>query len=94
MGRGTPERTARRPIRRRCWLAGSDESPAKVYYAGHILMETDRRRSWTWSSPRPTGWAEREAAAQMLHRLPERKRRRTVAADKACDTAASWPDVG
>jgi len=33
------------------------------------------------------GWAEREAAAQMLRRLPKRKRRRTVAADKAYDTA-------
>jgi len=33
------------------------------------------------------GWAEREVAAQMLCRLPKRKRRRTVAADKAYDTA-------
>jgi Transposase DDE domain len=32
------------------------------------------------------GRAEREAAAQMLRRLPPRKRRRTVAADKAYDT--------
>ncbi len=34
------------------------------------------------------GRAEREAATQMLGRLPGRRRRRTVAADKAYDTAS------
>ncbi len=33
------------------------------------------------------GYAERQAALSMLQRLPRRQRRRTVAADKAYDTA-------
>ena len=38
------------------------------------------------------GYAERDAALQMLGRLPRQRRRRTVAADKAYDTAGFVAD--
>jgi hypothetical protein len=41
---------------------------------------------------RADGYAERDAAVQMLARLPRRARRRTLAADKAYDTAAFVAD--
>jgi IS5 family transposase len=40
-----------------------------------------------------SGYAEREAAKQMLERLPRRSRRRTIAADKGYDTAGFVADV-
>jgi IS5 family transposase len=65
----------------------SNAAPAKLCYAGHILMENRSALIVDMELTQADGWAEREAAAQMLRRLPKRKRRRTVAADKAYDTA-------
>src|SRR5215211_2562805 len=65
----------------------SNAAPATLCYAGHILMENRSALIVDMELTQADGWAEREAAAQMLRRLPKRKRRRTVAADKAYDTA-------
>jgi len=64
----------------------SDAAPAKLCYAGHVLMEHRSALIVDMELTQADGRAEREAAAQMLGRLPKRKRRRTVAADKAYDT--------
>jgi len=64
----------------------SDAAPAKLSYAGHILMENRSALIVDMELTQADGRAEREAALEMLERLPERKRRRTVAADKAYDT--------
>ena len=64
----------------------SDAAPAKLSYAGHVLMEHRSALIVDMELTQADGRAEREAAAQMLGRLPKRKRRRTVAADKAYDT--------
>lgn len=66
----------------------SDAAPAKLCYAGHVLMENRSALIVDMELTQADGRAEREAATQMLGRLPARKRRRTVAADKAYDTAA------
>ena len=65
----------------------SDAAPAKLCYAGHVLMENRSALIVDMELTQADGRAEREAATQMLGRLPARKRRRTVAADKAYDTA-------
>jgi len=65
----------------------SDAAPAKLSYAGHVLMENRNALIVDMELTQADGRAEREAAAQMLSRLPKRKRRRTVAADKAYDTS-------
>jgi transposase len=65
----------------------SDAAPAKLSYAGHVLMENRSALIVDMELTQADGRAEREAATQMLGRLPGRRRRRTVAADKAYDTA-------
>ncbi len=75
----------------------SDSAPAKLCYAGHVLMENRSALIVDMELTQAHGRAEREAAAQMLGRLPARKRRRTLAADKAYDTAtfvASCRELG
>jgi transposase len=75
----------------------SDAAPAKLSYAGHILMEHRSALIVDMELTQADGRAEREAALDMLHRLPERKRRRTLAADKAYDTrdfVASCRSIG
>lgn len=64
----------------------SDGAPAKLCYAGHVLMENRSALIVDMELTQANGWAEREGALQMLGRLPARKRRRTVAGDKAYDT--------
>ncbi len=64
----------------------SDGAPAKLSYAGHVLMEHRSALIVDMELTQATGRAEREAAITMLDRLPGRRRRRTVAADKAYDT--------
>jgi len=64
----------------------SDAAPAKLSYAGHVLMEHRSALIVDMELTQADGYAERSAAARMLGRLPKRKRRRTVAADKAYDT--------
>jgi transposase len=66
----------------------SNAAPAKLSYAGHVLMENRSGLIVDMELTAADGRAEREAAIQMLGKLPKRKRRRTVAADKAYDTAS------
>jgi len=70
----------------------SDAAPAKLSYAGHVLMEHRSALIVDMDLTQADGRAEREAALAMLRRLPKRKRRRTVAADKAYDTTSFVAD--
>lgn len=65
----------------------SNAAAAKLSYAGHVLMENRSALLVDMELTQATGRAERETAVTMLDRLPATKRRRTVAADKAYDTA-------
>lgn len=58
---------------------------AKLNYMGHVLMEHRHGLIVDVEVTQANGTAEREAALEMLDRLPPRKRR-TAAADKAYDT--------
>ena len=64
----------------------SNATAAKLCYTGHLLMESRNALLVDAELTLATGFAERDCAAEMLARLPERKRRRTIAADKGYDT--------
>ncbi|RME22033.1 MAG: IS5 family transposase [Deltaproteobacteria bacterium] len=64
---------------------------ARLCYLGHVLMENRHGLVVDVETTRATGRAEREAAVDMLHRLPV-KRRVTLGADKAYDTRAFVED--
>ena len=64
----------------------SHNAPAKLHYLGHVLMEHRTGLPVDVEVTEANGFAERAAALTMLDRLP-RRRRRTLAADKAYDTA-------
>jgi transposase len=64
----------------------SNATAAKLCYAGHLLMENRSALIVDAELTAATGYAERDCAAEMLGRLPKRKRRRTIAADKGYDT--------
>ena len=70
----------------------SDAAPAKLCYAGHLLMEHRNALIVDMELTQADGYAERDGALQMLRRLPRRTRRRTVAADKAYDIRAFITD--
>ena len=75
----------------------SNNTAARLCYAGHLLMENRNAVIVDIELTQADGYAERAAAAEMLARLPRRRRRRTVAADKAYDTAgfvAECRDLG
>jgi transposase len=59
---------------------------AKLSYMGHVLMENRNGLVVDLMLTQATGNAEREAALRMLDRLPQRKRRRTLGADRGYDT--------
>jgi len=61
-------------------------APAKLCFMGHLLMEHRNGLLVDMELTRADGYAERDAAMEMLDRLPARKRRRTVAGDKGYDT--------
>jgi len=61
-------------------------APAKLCFMGHLLMEHRNALIVDMELTHADGYAERNAAVEMLGRLPARRRRRTVAADKAYDT--------
>jgi transposase len=63
-----------------------DGQPAKLSYAGHLLMEHRSALITDMELTQASGYAERETALTLLRRLPKMARRRTVAADKAYDT--------
>jgi IS5 family transposase len=71
----------------------SDGSPAKLAYAGHLLMEHRNALIVDMELTEATGYAERDAAIDMLARLPTRARRRTLAADKGYDAASFVTEV-
>ncbi len=68
-------------------------TPAKMCFAGHLLMEHRNALIVDVELTQADGYAERGAARGMLGRLPKMARRRTVAADKAYDTAGFVADV-
>jgi transposase len=68
-------------------------TPAKMSYAGHLLMEHRNALIVDVELTQADGHAERNAAKTMLRRLPKRVRRRTIAADKAYDTKEFVADV-
>ena len=59
---------------------------AKLYYMGHVLMDHREGLAVDVELTEANGFAEREAALAMLDRHPSAQQR-TVAADKAYDTA-------
>ena len=61
-------------------------APAKLCFMGHTLMEHRNALLVDMELTTADGHAERDAAIDMLDRLPAGARRRTVAADKAYDT--------
>lgn len=65
----------------------SRNTAAKLCFAGHTLMEHRNGLLVDMELTQADGYCERQAAMTMLKRLPKRARRRTVAADKAYDTA-------
>jgi transposase len=64
----------------------SAAAPAKLSFMGHTLMEHRNALLVDMELTTADGYAERDAAIEMLDRLPKRTRRRTIAADKAYDT--------
>jgi transposase len=60
--------------------------PAKLSYAGHVLMENRSGLVVDAMLTQATGTAEREAALTMLKRSPYRRKRATLGADKGYDT--------
>jgi transposase len=71
----------------------SNATAAKLCYAGHLLMEHRNALIVDAELTAATGYAERDAAVEMLGRVPTRKRRRTVAGDKGYDTKGFVTDV-
>ena len=65
----------------------SSNSAARLCFTGHFLMEHRNALIVDAELTAATGYAERDAAIEMLGRLPASKRRRTVAGDKGYDTA-------
>jgi hypothetical protein len=67
-------------------------TPARLCYAGHLLMENRNALIVDAELTQADGYAERTTAIELLARLPRRARRRTVAADKGYDTRAFVAD--
>jgi transposase len=64
----------------------SNNTAAELSYMGHLLTENRNGLIIDADLTKATGFAERDCAKAMLARLPGKKRRRTVAADKGYDT--------
>jgi hypothetical protein len=71
----------------------SNGSPAKLCYAGHLLMQHRSALIVDAELTTADGYAERAAAIEMIARLPASARRRTVAGDKGYDTRGFVADV-
>jgi transposase len=67
-------------------------TPARLCYAGHLLMENRNALIVDAELTQADGYAERATAIELLTRLPRRARRRSVAADKGYDTTAFVAD--
>jgi hypothetical protein len=72
------------PDARLAWTGTGNE--AKLSYQASVLMDNRHGLIVDADVTSATGTAERESAVRMLDRLPERKRRRTLGADKGYDT--------
>src|SRR4029077_6214434 len=59
---------------------------AKLYFMGHVVMENRNGLAVGARLTQATGWAEREAAIELLGEIP-RRRRITLGADKGYDVA-------
>ena len=68
----------------------SQAAPAKMAYLGHVLMEHRNGLIVDMELTQADGHGERAAALTMIDRLPKRRRRRTVAADKPTTPKTSW----
>lgn len=64
----------------------ADAHPVKLYYMGHVLMDHRAGLVVDVEVTEANGYAERKAALAMLDRHPSHQQR-TLAADKAYDTA-------
>ena len=64
----------------------SSAAPAKLSYAGHLLIEHRNALIVDAELTQASGYAERDAAIVMLERFPKRSRRHTIASDKGYDT--------
>jgi transposase len=64
----------------------SNAAAAKLSYAGHLLIEHRNALIVDAELTQASGYAERDTAVEMLGRLPKRRRRRTIAADKGYNT--------
>jgi transposase len=71
----------------------SHNTAATLCYSGHLLMEHRNALIVDAELTTADGYAERATAIEMLARLPERRRRRTVAGDKGYDTKGFIADV-
>jgi hypothetical protein len=71
----------------------SNNTAAELSFMGHLLMENRSSLIVDAELTQATGFAERQAVTGMLARLPNSKRRRTVAADKGHDTKDFVADV-
>ena len=67
-------------------LAKKGNTTAKLCYVASALMENRNGLVVDTEVEHATGTAERDSALAMLHRLPPRKKRRTLGADKHYDT--------
>jgi len=70
---------------------------AHLAYHGHVLMENRHGLAVAAALTPATGTAERDAVAPLLRRLPPRRGRRTLGADKGYDTrgaVAEWRELG
>jgi hypothetical protein len=71
----------------------SFNTAAMLCYSGHLLMENRSALIVDAELTTADGYAERATAIEMLARLPDSARRRTVAGDKAYDTRGFIADV-
>ena len=60
---------------------------------GHLLIENRSGLIVDADLTQATGYAERDCATGMLERLPNKRRRRTIAANKGYDTKQFVADV-
>ena len=71
----------------------SNNAAAELSYMGHLLIENRSGLIIDAELTQATGYAERDCATDMLSRLPKRRRRRTIAADKNYDTKGFVADA-
>jgi len=71
----------------------SSNTAAELSYMGHLLIENRSGLIVDAELTQATGFAERDCATAMVGRLPKRRRRRTIAADKNYDTKGFVADV-